>query len=345
MSKEYDVRATIICGLRAGRTAKEIFKFNNIPLRTIYNVKKVYDADTEVATPKRKIHKVRKDRTSVDMISRIQDMINEDPGRSMRSIARELKMSDSTVRTIVNEDIRYKSYVIRRGQFLSDQLKERRLEKAKKLLSKLKNPKEKNPLIFFSDEKNFQQDQIVNRKNNRWLCENAHEVPILMKTKFPATVMVLSVISNEGDIMSPHFFQQGLRVTADVYLEVLRNSVIPWMKKVANGRHFIFQQDGAPAHNAKKVQEFLNLNVPDFWSKDIWPPSSPDANPLDYYVWSICERDVNKQPHSNIESLKIKIEKILMSMDKERLRKACSRFRSRVQSIIAANGGFFEQYK
>ena len=76
-------------------------------------------------------------------------MINEDSGRSMRSIARELKMSNSTVRTIVNENIRYKSYVIRRGQFLSRQLKERRLEKAKKLLSKLKNPERKKYLNYF----------------------------------------------------------------------------------------------------------------------------------------------------------------------------------------------------
>ncbi|EZA52948.1 hypothetical protein X777_07644 [Ooceraea biroi] len=114
------------------------------------------------------------------------------------------------------------------------------------------------------------------------------------------------------------------------------------MKQVANGRHFIFQQDGAPAHNAKKVQEFLSVNVPEFWSKKIWPPSSPDANSLDYYVWSICEREVNKQPHSNKEAVKAKIENIMMSMDKEKLIKACSRFRSRIESIIAANGDFFE---
>ena len=71
---------------------------------------------------------------------------------------------------------------------MTHQTKERRFNKAKKLLAKLKNPKERKPLIFFSDEKNFQQDQKVNWKNNRWLCANADVVPIVMKTKYPATV-------------------------------------------------------------------------------------------------------------------------------------------------------------
>jgi len=56
------------------------------------------------------------------------------------------------------------------------------------------------------------------------------------------------------------------------------------MKQVTNGRHFTFQQDGAPAQSAKIVQDVLSANVSEFWSKEIWPPSFPDANPLDYYV-------------------------------------------------------------
>ena len=55
MSKEYDVRATIIYGLHAGQTAKQILEFNNIPQRTVYNMKRVYDAENNV-TPAREKH-------------------------------------------------------------------------------------------------------------------------------------------------------------------------------------------------------------------------------------------------------------------------------------------------
>ena len=95
------------------------------------------------------------------------------------------------------------------------------------MLAKLKNPKERKPLIYFTDEKNFQQDQKVKWKNNRWLCENADEVPIVMKTKYPGTVKVFGVVSNEGNIMSPHFLQQELRVNAVAYLDVLQNVFVP----------------------------------------------------------------------------------------------------------------------
>ncbi len=53
------------------------------------------------------------------------------------------------------QDIRYESYALRSGQFLSQATKERRLEKAKLMLNKLKNPAANNQHIFFSDEKNF----------------------------------------------------------------------------------------------------------------------------------------------------------------------------------------------
>ena len=86
----------------------------------------------------------------------------------------------------------------------------------------------------------------------RWLCSEPTDVPIVMATKFPATVMVLGVVSNKGDVMPPHVFEAGLRVNAEVYLDVMINIVKPWMDQVANGRPYIWQQDSVPAHTAKK---------------------------------------------------------------------------------------------
>ena len=43
--------------------------------------------------------------------------------------------------------------------------------------------------------------------------------------KFLSSIMALEVISNQGHIMSPFFFPTGLRVTAEIYQDVLRNVV------------------------------------------------------------------------------------------------------------------------
>ena len=78
-----------------------------------------------------------------------------------------------------------------------------------------------------------------------------------MHTNFPATVVVLVVVSNEGHVMPPHFFPQGLRVNSAAYIDVLGTAVKPWIDRVRNGRLYIFQQDSAPSHKAQTTQDWL----------------------------------------------------------------------------------------
>lgn len=192
----------------------------------------------------------------------------------MRALANELEVDESTIRRVVHEDLRYKSYVMRRGQFMSDRTKVNRLTRAKRLLNKLKHPEEPGLIWFFSDEKNFVQDQKVNRRNDRWLCKGPDEVSTVMHTKFPASVMVLGVVSSEGDVMPPHFFSQGLRVNAAAYTEVLDRVVKPWVTTIARGRPYVFQQDSAPSHTARTTQEWMADNFYDHVTPNIWFPRS-----------------------------------------------------------------------
>ena len=48
---------------------------------------------------------------------------------------------------------------------------------------------------------------------------------------------------------------------------------------------------------------WLKASLKNHWSKEIWPPSSPGCDPLDYFMWSEFEREVNKQPHNTLASL------------------------------------------
>ena len=52
-----------------------------------------------------------------------------------------------------------------------------------------------------------------------WIATNNRDVPRVMKTKFPATVMVFGVVSSEGHIMPPHIFEVDLKVNTKVYLD------------------------------------------------------------------------------------------------------------------------------
>ena len=46
---------------------------------------------------------------------------------------------------------------------------------------------------------------------------------------------------------------------------------------------------------------------PTFWGKELWPPSSHDCNPHDYYVSGACEQTINRSPQNTLDSLKTTI--------------------------------------
>ncbi len=90
----------------------------------------------------------------------------------------------------------------------------------------------------------------------------------------------------------------------------------------------------------RSVKEIVKF--PEFWSKEVWPPCSPDCNPLDYYVWSVCERDVKRSPHNTATSLKAKITEVMANLPRDTLAKACRKFRQRIEAVVEAGGDFFE---
>ena len=128
-------------------------------------------------------------------------------------------------------------------------------------------------------------------------------VPREMKTKFPTTVMVFGVVSSEGYIMPPHIFEVGLKVNTKVYLDVLKSVVIPWCNQVAGGRPWVWQQDLAPAHKSKETQAWLQKECYDFVPFSHWPPSSPNLNPVDYFIWSYVKNITNMTSHNTKASL------------------------------------------
>ena len=236
-----------------------------------------------------------------------------------------MNTSRRTIGCAVKEDLNFKSYKLRRRQLLTQVQEERRKLKALALIDDLKHTSS-GMLRFFSDEKIFIQDMKPNQQNSRRLSASPEEVPIVMHSKYPVHVMVLSAVSSGGDVMEPVFIPDGLHLGANSYVRLLDEHVKPWMDMVANGRPYVFQQDSSPAHKARTTQAWLFANVP--WSPYLWPPSSPDCHPLDYFVWGVLESEVNSRPYNNNEALKAAIRDAMINMDRNAIAKACFSFHS-----------------
>lgn len=125
---------------------------------------------------------------------------------------------------------------------------------------------------------------------------------LLSRDHFGKQIMVLVAISSKGPLFLK-FFRQGERLNSESYLEILRDEMIPAIKRV-HPTGFVLQQDGASSHTAAIVQQYLRRfkttpdilnmavaygmetdenNVPfDFIEKNDWPAKSPDLNVCDY---------------------------------------------------------------
>ncbi|QQP55531.1 Transposable element tcb2 transposase, partial [Caligus rogercresseyi] len=322
MSLELERRTAIIVALRCGSTPKEIIHFFKFPKATVYSIAKSFkeseDIEEGFLTPERKTpdrSQVRK--RSADFIDhRLEAMINDDPSVPMSTLAERLNVHRTTVLHAIHEDLRCNSYVLRVRQMLSDTLKKKRLERCELLITSLKH-RAVGRIRCFSDEKIFCVDAKINRQNDRWIASDPDEVPIIGITKFPAGVHVLEVMSSEGYIMPPHFFAKGQNVNKEVYLDVMQTVVKPWMTQIATGRPYLYQQDGAPAHTSNLVQNWCLENLDMLWSKEFWPPSSPDLNPSDYYLWGVLERDTKKRAHNTVDSLKAAIIQAVANLSRE----------------------------
>ena len=145
-----------------------------------------------------------------------------------------------------------------------------------------------------------------------------------MKTKFPATVMVFGVVSSEDHIMPPHIFEVGLKVNTDVYLDMLKSVVIPCKQSgdrwqtlgVAAGLGAGPRVQRAPGLASEGVLRLCTL-LP-------LAPSSPDLNPLDYFVWSYVKNITNMTSYITKASLIATNHRLFTELPLALVEKACS---------------------
>ncbi len=335
-------RRKIAVLLRAGHGPTEIATLMKCSRTTVYNVRKRLNNDLEDNGLSQKPgagrpHKIDRKRV-------IRTFWNN-PLKTMTSVAEKFHVNQSTISRVVKA-ANGKSLVRQKKPMLTKKMQQNRFNRAKILLNNLKSA-EKGRVIFFSDEKTFTVDPVFNRRNDRYIRIGKSAVQscrYVSTTKHPASVMMLGIIGSNGKVMPPIWFETGYRLNANTYAKVMEATVIPWMKEGAGSASFAFQQDGAPAHTAKVVQNLLKekLGEDGFWSKLFWPPSSPDLNPLDYSIWARVEKNACAVRHPNVAALKLAVNKEWAAMPESYVKDVCAGFRRRLNHVIDANGSIIE---
>lgn len=141
------------------------------------------------------------------------------------------------------------------------------------------------------------------------------------------------------------FVNPEAKINKNYYLrEILQKVLKPWARRHFGAREWISQQDSAPAHKAREVQDWCRDNFPGFISAQEWPPYSPDLNPMDYSIWAILEARACATPHKNLDSLRRALRREWNKISVQELRRIAENFPKRLGLCIKAKGGHFESF-
>ncbi len=147
--------------------------------------------------------------------------------------------------------------------------------------------------------------------------------------KFPQSVIIWAAMSSTG--VGPLCFLKST-VNAAIYQEILEHFMLPSADKLV--ADFIFQQDLAPAHNAKCTKSWFNghgVTVLD------WPANSPDLNPIEK-LWGIVKRKMRDTRPNNADELKATVKETWASIPPQQCHKLITSMPRRIEAVIKAKG-------
>ena len=179
--------------------------------------------------------------------------------KSVRSASQLTKLSKSTVHRILTHKLNMFPYKKQYEHFVSANAQQERHAFCEKFLAQVDADPDFLDRILFTDESIFDCNAHLNKQNDRiWAPKGSFPPPnpSFPAKQYPQKIMVWAGFSSRVCI-GPFFFNST--VTAESYQQMLKDYVIPNLKKHKKFSTTIFQQDGAKPPNALNTKEFLKL--------------------------------------------------------------------------------------
>ena len=287
-------------------------------------------------------------KTDEEKIKLIENHFVRHPMDSVAQAAVVLDIPKSTIYRILRTKTKMKPYKIMLCQKLSILQKEQRLALAQWIIQQ---SDETISQIIFRDEKWFQLTQHPNRQNTRYWGVSKPDFVYDVKTLHVAKIMAfVIVVEGEAHLMwHVDENEKNVSVNTDQYIK----SVVDVIENLDSRKLYsiyIWQQDGASCHTAKKTLAFLKGIFKDriisrfakIEGMPEWSANSPDFNPLDFCFWGLAMAEVWKQKPKTIPALKKVVEDFFNNLGPDFVKKCVLNIRKRAQLCVQEQGGHFE---
>lgn len=273
-------------------------------------------------------------------VERVRAAVEASPRRPARKQAAALQMSDRSVRRILRYDLHFHPYKMAIVQQLNPSDYAKRNEFSEQMVDLLTDEK----ILIMSDEAHFHLNGYVNKQNFRYWSEKnpeeLHERPL----HSPKVTVWCGV--TKKCVIGPYFFEengQTVTVNSQRYLTMLNDFLIPEIRRNRlNHNRIWFQQDGATAHTANVVMNFLRRKFPgrviSRFGDIAWPPRSPDLSICDFFLWGLLKSRVYTNKPRTLEELKEAMRQEIANLSPEMLGKVFDNFSARLEECIAQDG-------
>lgn len=307
-------------------------------------IKSLYRKFTETGSvsDRSRCGRLRSIRTEA-VINIVSADVAANPKSSIRKRSTQLSVSRSSLQRILRSELKLYPYKIQLIQEITANDPQQRLEYAESFLHLCEEASFIDNVIF-SDEAHFYLSGHVNRHNSRiWSNENPQEIQERPLHSPRVTVWCGITAST---VFGPYFFESDDGTTSTVngerYRIMIREFLIPRIKRQRALRNTWFQQDGATSHTARETMALLKKTFPNRlisrFGNVSWPPRSPDLTPADFFLWGYLKSKVYVTNPSNLQELKDNITHQIVRISPDTLRKVMQNTVKRAQSCRSISG-------
>lgn len=276
-------------------------------------------------------------------VNTMAKMIESPDPPTQKSMATKFSISPSLVRKTIKK-IGMKLVKKPKGHAISPAAVEKRFKRSWNIYLRLNNEKWMDYVtsdevwFYLTDVNGKREVQYIEREKSRSTAE------VFCHVSHPKGIMVWAAISSKG-IFKPIFVEPGAKINASYYIS---NVLKPFIKEIHQKFpkwKFVFHQDSAPAHTAKRTLDFLKMKKMKFIPAVEWMPNSPDAAPCDFFLWGYLKSRLKKYQIFTIDGLKRAICKELKLMPQVYVDNALAAWPKRCRQIYDAKGYQIDRHR